>query len=209
MNEVTHSGFKHAILSSLAHLYLSFTGATTRINARFMPETNGFIHAAWHSHLALMLYTLRGQGISALVSRSADGEYAARVTRKFGFNTVRGSSSRGGAQSVMELVDRGRQGLPLAITPDGPRGPRRKAQHGIIYLAQKTGLAIMPVGVGLSSRIVLNSWDNFELPLPFGKAEIVYGKPIKVSEGDQLEAKAKELEDSLNSLCDQARSLLG
>jgi lysophospholipid acyltransferase (LPLAT)-like uncharacterized protein len=209
MNEVTHSGFKHAILSFLAHLYISFTGATTRINTRFMPTTNGFIHASWHSQMALLLYTLRGKGISGLVSRSADGEYAARVLRKFGFNTVRGSSSRGGALSVMELVERGLHGFPLAITPDGPKGPKRRAQHGIIYLAQKTGMAILPVGVGLSSRLVLNSWDNFELPLPFGKAEIVYGEPIKVSESDPLEAKAKELEDSLNSLCDRARALLG
>ncbi len=65
-------------------------------------------------------------------------------------------------------------------------------------------MAIIPMGVGLSSRVVLNSWDNFELPLPFGKAEIVYGEPIKVSESDSLEAKARELENSLNSLCDQA-----
>jgi lysophospholipid acyltransferase (LPLAT)-like uncharacterized protein len=209
MNEVTHAGFKHAILSSLAHLYISFTGATTRINIRSMPGTNGFIHAAWHSQMALLLYALRGRGISGLVSRSADGEYAARVLRKFGFNTVRGSSSRGGVQSVMELVDRGLQGFPLAITPDGPKGPKRRAQHGIIYLAQRTGMAILPMGVGMSSRIMLNSWDNFELPLPFGKAEIVCGEPIKVSESDPLEAKAKELEDSLNSLCERARSLLG
>lgn len=209
MNEVTHSGFKYAFLSSLAHLYIFFAGATTRSNVRSRPETNGYIHAAWHSQLAFMLYALRGLGISALVSRSADGEYAARITRKFGFNTVRGSSSRGGVQSVMELVDRGRQGFPLAITPDGPRGPKHKAQHGIIYLAQKTGMAILPVGAGLSRSIILNSWDNFEVPLPFGKAEIIYGEPIKVSESDSLEAKAKELEDSLNSLCDKARALLG
>ncbi len=130
MNEVTHSGFKHAFLSSLAHLYIAFTGATTRINTRSMPGTGGFIHAAWHSQMALLLYALRGRGISALVSRSADGEYAARVLRKFGFNTVRGSSSRGGVQSVMELVDRGRQGFPLAITPDGPRGPKRRGSTG-------------------------------------------------------------------------------
>ena len=209
MNEVTHSGFKHSMLSFLAHLYISFTGATTRIDTRVTPGMNGVIYAAWHSQMALLLYTLRGKGISALVSRSADGEYAARVLRKFGFNTVRGSSSRGGAQSVMELVERGLHGFPLAITPDGPKGPKRRAQHGIIYLAQKTGMAILPIGVGLSSRIVLNSWDNFELPLPFGKAEIVYGEPIKVSESDPLEAKAKELEDSLNSLCDRARAMLG
>jgi hypothetical protein len=169
-----------------------------------MPDKRDLIYACWHSQLALMLYTLRGRDIAALVSRSADGEYAARVLRKFAFNTVRGSTSRGAAQSVIELIDRGRQGFPLAITPDGPKGPKRKVQQGVIYLALKTGMPIMPVGVGLGKKITLNSWDNFELPLPFGKAEIIYGEPIQVSESDSLKAKAQELEASLNALCEQA-----
>ncbi len=209
MNEVTHTGFKHAFLASLAHSYIAFAGHTTRLNASPVPGNGRYIFAAWHSQLAFMLYALRNRGISALVSRSADGEYAARVTRKFGFNTVRGSSSRGGVSSMMELVERGRGGFPLAITPDGPRGPKRKVQHGVIYLAAKTGLPILPVGAALSRRVVMNSWDNFELPLPFGRAELLYGEPITVSEGDDLKARAAQLENSLNSLCERACGTLG
>jgi len=200
MNESIHSSPLHSLVSSLGYLYISFVGATTRIHTRNQPEAPNVIYASWHSQLAFMIYVLRNKDISGLVSRSKDGEYAARLLRKFGFNTVRGSTSRGAAQSVMELIDRGRQGFPLAITPDGPKGPRRKVQQGVVYLAQKTGMPIMPVGVRLSSKITFNSWDNFELPLPFGKAEVIYGAPVKVAEGDQLETKAAELEAALNAI---------
>ena len=202
MNESIHSTPLHSLVSSLGHLYISFTGATTRIRTENRPEAADVIYASWHSQLAFMLYVLRNRDISGLVSRSRDGEYAARLLRKFGFNTVRGSTSRAAAQSLMELIDRGRRGFPLAITPDGPKGPNRKVQQGVIYLAQKTGMAIMPVGVRLSSKLTFNSLDNFEFPLPFGKATVVYGAPIKVAEGDHLEAKAAELEAALNAIVD-------
>jgi hypothetical protein len=194
-----------------------FTGATTRIDIRrpceiggrqAEPLKPGIIYAAWHSQLAILLYVLRGKGILGLVSRSSDGEYAARVLRKFGFNTVRGSTSRGAAQSVMELIERADQGFHMAITPDGPKGPKRKVQQGVIYLAQKTGMGILPVGVALSRKITFDSWDNFELPLPFGKAAVVYGNPIMVGDGDPLHAKAMELEETINALGDQARQVL-
>jgi len=208
MNESIHSSPAHAVLSALGWLYLRFTGATTRIRIANAADGRRVIYASWHSQLALMLYVLRDRGIFALVSRSKDGEYVARILRSFGFNTVRGSTSRGAAQSVMELVERGRQGFPLAITPDGPRGPKHKVQQGVVYMSQKTGMEILPVGVGLSRKIVFNSWDNFELPLPFGKAAVVYGEPIKVSENDRLEAKAAELEEALNALNEKARLLI-
>jgi len=200
MNESIHSSPLHRLVSTLGYLYISFTGATTRIRTQNQPQVPNVIYASWHSHLAFMLYVLRGKDISGLVSRSKDGEYAARLLRKFGFNTVRGSTSRGAAQSVMELIDCGRRGLPLAITPDGPKGPRRKVQQGVVYLAQKTGMEILPVGVRLSNKITFNSWDNFEFPLPFGKAAVIYGAPIKVAENDRLETKAAELEEALNAI---------
>ena len=155
-----------------------------------------------------MLYSHRGMGISVLVSKSADGEYMARVLRKFGHNTVRGSTSRGASQSLMELIERAAAGFPVAITPDGPKGPKGKAQQGVIYLAQKTGMKILPAGVGLSHKITFNSWDNFELPLPFGKAAIVYGNPISVSGTDSIPAKTDELERVLNSLGAEALGLI-
>ncbi len=208
MNESTHSSPLHSILPFLAHLYIMFTGVTTRVRSKNRPENTNFIYALWHSQLAFMLYSHRGMGISALVSKSADGEYVARMLRKFGHNTVRGSTSRGAAQSLKELIDLAAGGFPVGITPDGPKGPKGKVQQGVIYLAQKTGMEILPVGIGLSNKITFNSWDSFEFPLPFGRAAIVYGKPIKVSENDSIQDKSTELEKALNSLEPEARELL-
>ncbi|MEI7481515.1 MAG: lysophospholipid acyltransferase family protein [Elusimicrobiota bacterium] len=208
MNESTHSSPLHSFLPFLAHLYILFTGATTRLKWKNRPENSDFIYTLWHSQLAFMLYSHRGMGISVLVSKSADGEYMARVLRKFGHNTVRGSTSRGASQSLMELIERAGAGCPVAITPDGPKGPKGKVQQGVIYLAQKTGMKILPAGVGLSHKITFNSWDNFEFPLPFGKAAIVYGNPISVSETDSIPAKTEELEQALNSLGAEALGMI-
>lgn len=208
MNESTHCGPLHTVVSMLGRLYVLFTGVTTKISAQPTPEVNKYIYAVWHAQLAFALYAYRDLGVSVLVSKSKDGEYVARIARKLGFNTVRGSTSRNASQSLMELVDLAKAGLPIAITPDGPKGPKEKVQQGIVYVAQKSGREIIPVGIGLSNRIVLNSWDNFEIPLPFGKAALVYSAPIKVSDTDNLEAKAAELEAALNNLRPQAQTLL-
>ena len=208
MNESTHSGPLHSILPFLAHLYLKFTGATTRVTSKNKPANSDFIYALWHSQLAYMLYAHREIGMSVLVSKSADGEYVSRILRKFGYNTVRGSTSRGASQSLMQLIERAAQGFPVAITPDGPKGPKEKVQQGVIYVAQKTGMKILPAAVYLSNKITFNSWDNFELPLPFGKAAIVYAGPIAVSETDSIHDKAAELEESLNSAAAEAREML-
>ncbi len=208
MNESTHSGPLHSILPFLAHLYLKFTGATTRISSKNKPKNAALIYALWHSQLAFMLYAHREMGMSVLVSKSADGEYVSRILRKFGYNTVRGSTSRGALQSLMQLIERAAAGFPVAITPDGPKGPKGKVQQGVIYVAQKTGMKILPAGLYLSNKITFNSWDNFELPLPFGKAVIVYGEQIAVSETDSIADKAAELEYALNSAAREARELL-
>ena len=185
-----------------------FTGITTRVRLKNRPEKNNFIYAVWHAQLAFMLDSHRGMGLSALVSRSADGEYLARILRKFGHNTVRGSTSRGASQALMELIERAAGGFSVAITPDGPKGPKEKVQQGVIYLAQKTGMRILPAAISLSNKITFNSWDNFELPLPFGKAVMVYGDPISVSETDLMPAKSAELENVLNALKTEALELL-
>ena len=208
MNESTHSSPLHTIIPFLAHLYIMFTGITTRVRLKNQPEETNFIYAVWHSQLAFMLYSHRGMGMSALVSRSADGEYLARILRKFGHNTIRGSTTRGASQALMELIERAAGGFSVAITPDGPKGPKGKVQHGVIYLAQKTGMKILPAAIGLSNKITFNSWDNFEVPLPFGKASIVYNNPISVSESDSIPVKAAELEKALNELKTEALELL-
>jgi lysophospholipid acyltransferase (LPLAT)-like uncharacterized protein len=146
------------------------------------------ILCTWHNRLALSLPIYRrlsrfrppGSRLAALVSASRDGGLLARVLEHFDAQPVRGSSSRRGAQALLELTSWAERGFDLAITPDGPRGPRYSVQEGIIALAQLTGLAIAPIMFNVSPKICLKSWDQFQVPLPFAKCEIVIGRLISV-----------------------------
>jgi len=147
----------------------------------------GFIHAFWHGQLLPLVYLKRGKGIYVLVSQGRDGEYIAQVIHRHGFRTVRGSSSRGGFRSLMEMVRRGVAGEALGITPDGPRGPRHRVQPGVLVVAQRAQVPILPMAVAAWPRRRLHSWDRFLIPLPFAKAVIVYGPPLRIPAGESAE----------------------
>ena len=114
--------------------------------------TPQYVLAFWHSHLLLMLHARYRKPISALVSQSRDGEMIARVFDHYGVDSSRGSSTRGGATRLRDLVRRARAGENIAITPDGPRGPARIAKEGVIIAAQATGLPILPVAFAAKKK---------------------------------------------------------
>ena len=128
------------------------------------------ILAFWHNRLLLLpfvyRYRMHLKNLVAMVSRSRDGEFVANFLDRFGFTTIRGSSSKGGGQTFTQAVRMARKGYDIAITPDGPRGPRYQVQPGIIKLAQMTSLPIVPVAYQASIRWELNSWDGFIIPAP-------------------------------------------
>ncbi|MFH1618581.1 MAG: lysophospholipid acyltransferase family protein [bacterium] len=207
--------FLHAVAPFLAWAYVHLAALTTRVKTehitRFSQQQNSgnrCIYAVWHARLFFLIPAHRRLRICALVSRSRDGEYLARMLRLFGIASVRGSTSKGGPQALMGLLDMAEAGYSPAVTPDGPKGPGRRIQPGIIYLAQKTSLPIIPVGCGLSRKLVFSSWDRFEVPLPFGRAAVVYGKPVFVSSADSVESKTSELEKNLNRATDRADMLV-
>jgi len=127
-----------------------------------------------------------------LVSASKDGALLAAVMGTFGVELVRGSSSRRGPQALLELTSRAEQGYDLAVTPDGPRGPRYVVQKGVIALAQVTGLPIIPVTCNTRRKICAKSWDGFQIPLPFSHCEVILNEPILVPR-EACEAKREEL----------------
>jgi lysophospholipid acyltransferase (LPLAT)-like uncharacterized protein len=149
-----------------------------------------FIYTLWHGRLLLLTYVHRNEGIHVLVSTHQDGEYIARAIHGLGFGTIRGSSTRGGTRALLGMLQAGSRQIDIGITPDGPRGPREKCQAGIIYLAKKTGLPIVPIGASHRPSLVLSSWDRFMIPLPFAKCMIVYGEPVRY--GDSLSRDAIE-----------------
>jgi lysophospholipid acyltransferase (LPLAT)-like uncharacterized protein len=146
------------------------------------------IYCTWHNRLALCLIEYYGYakkhnqtpGMAALVSASKDGGFLAAILECFRVQPVRGSSSRRGPQALLELTGWADRGYDLAITPDGPRGPRYVVQEGTIGLAQVTGLPIIPASYHLSWKIQVKSWDRFQIPLPFSRCEMFIGQPVRV-----------------------------
>jgi lysophospholipid acyltransferase (LPLAT)-like uncharacterized protein len=164
------------------------------------------IYAFWHGHLLYLMYRYRGSGVYILVSQSRDGDMLSQILRHFGLPTIRGSSSRGGRRSLLELVRLARVGASAGIAPDGPRGPRHHVQSGIITLARLTEMPIIPVAVGARWKIEFHSWDRFLLPLPGSRVMVAYGEPVLVSSDADtavLEQKRQELAGKLLKLTEE------
>jgi lysophospholipid acyltransferase (LPLAT)-like uncharacterized protein len=148
-----------------------------------------YIYAFWHEFILMPAYYYGQPDILVLISQHADGELIAQVCRHLGFGLVRGSTTRGGVEAVRRMLQSGKA-AHLAITPDGPRGPRRQLHAGLIYVAARTGLPIVPIGFGFQHAWRTKSWDQFAIPRPWSLAICVTGTPISVpadAEKDQLE----------------------
>lgn len=174
-------------------------------------EAGSAIYCVWHNRLVLSMPAYygyvrqrnRSSGLAAIVSASKDGGFLAAILECFKVQPVRGSTSRRGPQALLELTTLAQQGFDLAITPDGPRGPRYEVQDGVISLAQITGLPIIPFSCHLGWKFHFNSWDKFQIPLPFSSCEMVFGKPIRVpreATDGQRSSLRQQLESTLRSL---------
>jgi lysophospholipid acyltransferase (LPLAT)-like uncharacterized protein len=200
----------------LAYAYVSFVGLTTRLTTVRGEVRDGlksrnrrFIYAFWHQRQVYFTWAHRGVGAAVLVSRSKDGEMIAETMRLSDIGAVRGSSSRGGAAAVRQLMETLASGLDIGITPDGPKGPAREVKDGVIFLAQKLGAPILPLSNALSNKLEFKkAWDRFQVPLPFGRAAVVYAEPIEVGPGDDLAAKAAELKAALDRVTAEADRLV-
>ena len=174
-------------------------------------KTYHAIYAFWHCMMLIPAYVGRGSNIQVLISQHSDGEYIARVIQRLGFGVIRGSTTRGGMRAVKSLVDKIREGFPVAITPDGPSGPRFVVQFGSIYLSKKTQLPIIPTVVGLSSYWTLPSWDKFRIPKPFSRALMMYGEPIHIPPNlsdEEMEHYRLLLEQTMKSMAEKADMLV-
>jgi lipopolysaccharide heptosyltransferase II len=159
------------------------------------------VYPFWHGTAVQMIMNNQNSGIVIMASLSRDGELISSVLKRFGFKTVRGSSSRGAEKALKEMVELAQSGRTLAYAADGPKGAYHVLKAGVIYTAQKSGLPILPVAACPKNKIVLKkSWDKMQIPLPFTKAVQVYSKPVYVKEGDDIEQKRAEVERALNRL---------
>ena len=168
------------------------------------PSTPRLIWAFWHNSLFviphLLNHYLSHRPGSALTSASRDGEILSAFLERFNVRPIRGSSSRQGATALLEMKRLIEQGFDVAITPDGPRGPRYHLNPGVITLAQKTGALIMPIRVHYSRCWRLKTWDAFEIPKPFATVTIVLlplYRVAPVSSNEEFEPERARLEQIL------------
>jgi hypothetical protein len=174
-----------------------------------LPHTDGLpsippgIFVLWHQRLFTLGGCLRNAQFLALVSGHADGEMLARLLSGLGFRPVRGSSTRGGTRAILELLHASERGLRVAITPDGPRGPRFFVQPGPVYLSSRSGLVVYPVTASFAKAWSLSTWDEFKLPRPFTRTLLRLGDPHQVPpdlDREAIEAWRLRIERSLRQL---------
>lgn len=160
---------------------VKFRVLTSEPHRALVQQGRGVIYTLWHGRLLPLTFFHRDQNIATLISQSSDGEYIARVVERWGYTAIRGSSSRGGSGALREMVKIARKGRSMAITPDGPRGPKQKLKPGVLMLAQLTGHPIIPMSASATRAWWVDArWDHFLVPKPFSKVFVRYADPVSV-----------------------------
>lgn len=215
MNEgarYTIAGLAGSTLLGALHKTARFEVEGAEHYRQFTEAGRPVIFVLWHGRLLPLAYHHRHQDLVALVSRSKDGEYIARVLERWGFDPVRGSSSRGGGTALRQLVRRARGGRTLTLTPDGPRGPRQRMKPGALIAAQMSGLPLIPVAAGADRGWWFESWDRFLVPKPGARIRVAYGEPYFVprdADTAALEEHGRTLEAALNRLTEEVDGVPG
>ena len=164
------------------------------------------LYVFWHEYILFPLYLREHNFLTMLLSQHRDADILSDVATRMGFEFVRGSTKRGGERAIRELFSAGRS-RHLAITPDGPRGPRRHMAPGAVYLASRLGMPIVAIGFGYDRPWRLKSWDRFAIPRPFCRARAVVSNEIFVPPNlsrDGIEEYRMRIQDLLNELTSQA-----
>lgn len=218
--KLSRTGFVQWLVTGILALYLRLVYTTSRYVTEIPDATKPYqsgekhcIFAFWHGRLVMIPpHKPPHRPMHVMISRHNDGELIAQTVDRFAIHTVRGSTSKGGMLAGRDVIKLSRQGDNVSITPDGPRGPNRQAQAGIIQLARMCGCPIVPITCSSSKHKALNSWDRMQIPLPFGTFASCVGEPIEVPRdaGDrQIEKLRVQLEERLNALTTRADALAG
>jgi len=180
---------------------------------QFLLQGKPSLFVSWHQGLLYFVYHFRNRNGLIMVSQSKDGEIISRILRLFGFQSVRGSSSRGGKQALETMIDKiNETQCSGGLVADAPRGPFGVAKIGIIKLAKETGLPLIPVMFWAKRKILFKSWDRTILPLPFTRIYFIYEPPIFVpptATNEEMETMRAQLTDQLNRMHSQVREYFG
>lgn len=143
-------------------------------------EGGGLLIALWHGRMLQAVPPHASDEIVVLVSGSRDGDIAALLLRDFRYEIIRGSTTRGGARALRQMIEALHRGALVVVTPDGPQGPRHSMNPGLAWMARATGFAVLPVGIVCDRAWHMNSWDRFDVPKPGARVVVSYGNPVQV-----------------------------
>jgi hypothetical protein len=173
----------------------------------FWSRGRWIIISFWHQRLLMMPFLRHTGRVGMMISQHRDGEFIARAVRQFGIESVRGSTTRGGLSALRGMIRVFRSGANLAITPDGPQGPKHVVQIGVIELARQTGAPILPVTYSASRKKVFGSWDHFIVPLPFCRVAYLWGEPLLVpgdADKEGMEECRRLLQERMRKITEEA-----
>ncbi len=185
---MARSNLKFIVIPHLVKWLISLITLTCRVRwhnreqlEQLLADQQPFVLSMWHNCSTIAPWAMRNRQITCIVSDSRDGEYVARLGALYGNKTARGSSSKGSSRVTRALLKLLRGGEPIAMTPDGPRGPLYQVQNGVVWLAAAGRAPVLPLHVEASRQWVLNSWDKHRFPKPFSTIHIGIGEPVDIS----------------------------
>ena len=171
-----------------------YTGLENYETAKKLHPKGTFCLGCWHENIFANILGQRGYPYCIMVSRSQDGEYVDFFSRKLGYQTARGSSSRGGKEARQTLEEKMAEGLSAAFAVDGPRGPRHRCKYGVMITAANTGAAVLPVAaISKKPWIITKAWDQTRIPKPFSKIIYHFGPPVFIPQDVKREDYRKEI----------------
>jgi lysophospholipid acyltransferase (LPLAT)-like uncharacterized protein len=199
--------FKKALLSRIGYCLIRIVASTLRVRLEgwepYIHHDSKLIFCGWHGKSFIFANHFRKRGYWVIISHSNDGDIQNTIFQKLGFQSIRGSSGRGGVRAALQGVKILREGGTMAITPDGPRGPSGEVQGGVMLMAQKSGAGLVPIGISCRPAIHFKSWDRYMLPIMFGRARLVFGEPIYVASHateSEVEEARLSLQNEINRL---------
>jgi lysophospholipid acyltransferase (LPLAT)-like uncharacterized protein len=205
-----------AVLSRFAYWLVRLFGATWRIKVlneeKLLALKEGKVYCTWHGRSLIGSIQYRKRGFWVIISKSKDGDIQTHIFEKLGFKVIRGSTGRGGERALIESIRELRKGESMAITPDGPRGPNKVVQGGVMVMAKKAGSWLIPCGVSARPRILVKSWDRYMVPLPFAKGLVIFGDPMLVptdATDEEVERIRIQFENEITRLEIEAEKMLG
>lgn len=227
LRRIRHSSAARGVVSWIGAQYIRLVNRTTRWHvvgeenfARLSSSKNGLIAVLWHGRLFMSpTFAPEGRRTVAMISNNRDGDLIAAIVWRFGVFSIRGSTydrnkrrDKGGALALQAGAREVGKGAVLAITPDGPRGPRMRAQTGAAQIAIEQGVSVIPVAFSTVRGKVANNWDRFLIPAPFGRGVIVFGPEMPPPQSSGPGAVARftaEIEVALTAVTNQADDLCG